>query len=100
MFGEEKCDVLHQLLATIVVVARNLQGRENFVKETLVEVDRDQTEEMSVQQRQHHVPECLLDLGVQQMGRLLGVEVIEAGGHVDGGCPEAEVGQGGRLELR
>ena len=100
MFGEEESDVLHQLLAARVIVAGDLQGGEDFVQETLVQVDRDQAEEVSVQQGEDHVPQRLLDLGVQHVGRLLRVEVIEAGGHVDCGCSEAEVGQTGGFQLR
>ena len=94
MFWEEKCDILHQLLATIVIVAGYLQGGENFVQEALIEVDWDQTEEMSVQERQNHIPQCLLDLC------LLRMEIIETGRHIDSGCPQAEVGQARGLQLR
>ena len=45
VFGEEESDVLHKLL---VIVARDLQGGEDSVQEDLVQVDRDQTEEVSV----------------------------------------------------
>ena len=77
MFGEEERDVLHQLLARQVVVARHLQRAQHLqqrhswhlawcphdghlVQETFVEVHRDQTEEMGVQQREHLVPHRLL----------------------------------------
>ena len=63
-------------------------------------MDRDQAEEVSVQQGEDHVPQRLLDLGVQHVGCLLRVEVIEAGGHVDGGAAETQTAQRLGLELR
>ena len=98
VFGEEESDVLHKLF---VIVTRNLQGGEDFVQEGLIQVDRDQTEEMSVQQWQHNVPQSVLDLGrVQHVGRLSRVEVVETCGDVYCGSPQTEAGQAQRLQLR
>ncbi len=41
VLGEEEGNVLHELLAHVVVVARHLQRTENIVQETLVQVEGD-----------------------------------------------------------
>ena len=39
VLGEEEGDVLHELLAHVVIVTSHLQGTQNIVQETLVQVE-------------------------------------------------------------
>ena len=62
MFGEEECNVLHQLFASQIKVSRHLQGGENLVQEALVHVHRDQTEKVGVKKGEDLVPHRILDV--------------------------------------
>ena len=44
VLGEEEGDVLHELLAHVVIVTSHLQGTKNIVQETLVQVEWHQLE--------------------------------------------------------
>jgi hypothetical protein len=84
MSWEEQGDVLHKLLSNGVIVACYLESTKHLVKEALVHVNRDELEEVLVEQRKDLIPHVLLRLCLDssmashfQEASLPLVEVIE-----------------------